>query len=70
MTFDEGEGPKGPTGGERDAGLRACPGELINAPYNEGEGVPQDYVEAHMWYNLAASQLTGEARELVVENRD
>ena len=43
---------------------------MINAPYNEGEGVPQDYVEAHMWYNLAASQLTGEARELVVENRD
>ena len=24
--------------------------------YNYGEGVPQNYVLAHMWYNLAASQ--------------
>ena len=24
-----------------------------------GEGVPQDYVSAHMWLNLAASRATG-----------
>ncbi len=24
--------------------------------YESGEGVPQDYVLAHMWFNLAASQ--------------
>ena len=34
------------------------------------DGVPQDYVQAHMWFNLAASRMTGEDRELAVENRD
>jgi TPR repeat protein len=24
--------------------------------YANGQGVPQDYVQAHMWYNLAAGQ--------------
>jgi len=24
--------------------------------YGNGEGVPQDYVEAHKWFNLAAAQ--------------
>jgi TPR repeat protein len=24
--------------------------------YAEGLGVPQDYVQAHLWFNLAASQ--------------
>ncbi len=24
--------------------------------YGDGLGVPQDYVQAHMWYNLAASR--------------
>ena len=24
--------------------------------YNSGEGVAQDYVNAHMWFNIAASQ--------------
>ena len=30
----------------------------------------QDYVQAHMWRNLAASRQTGEDRELSVEARD
>ena len=34
------------------------------------EGVPQDYVEAHMWFNLAASRSTDELREEAVVNRD
>ena len=38
--------------------------------YASGEGVPQDYVQAHMWFNLAASRLTGEERERAVNNRD
>ena len=39
--------------------------------YAEGRGVPQDYVQAHMWTNLAASRMTaGEGRERAVENRD
>jgi len=24
--------------------------------YGQGRGVPEDYVQAHMWFNLAASQ--------------
>jgi TPR repeat protein len=26
--------------------------------YEKGQGVPQDYVQAYMWYNLAATQGT------------
>jgi len=35
-----------------------------------GEGVLQDYVEAHMWFNLAAAQSSGEDRDRRVRNRD
>ena len=38
--------------------------------YDNGEGVPQDYVQAHMWCNLAASRTTGVQRERAGENRD
>ncbi len=39
--------------------------------YHKGQGVAQDYVQAHMWYNLAASRLPpGDNRDLVVKNRD
>ena len=38
--------------------------------YYTGEGVPQDYVEAHMWLNLAAARSSGELREGVVSLRD
>lgn len=38
--------------------------------YDIGRGVPQDYVEAHMWANLAAAQSSGEDRDRWVKNRD
>ena len=38
--------------------------------YSIEEGVPQDYVQAHMWFNLSASRSTGEVRETAVEGRD
>ncbi len=39
--------------------------------YFLGQGVPQDYVQSHMWYNLAASRFPpGEGRDLAVRNRD
>ena len=38
--------------------------------YDNGRGVPEDYVQAHMWFNLAASRATGEMREDAVEARD
>ncbi len=28
---------------------------LLGFMYHNGQGVPQDYVQAQMWYNLAAS---------------
>ena len=28
----------------------------LGAMYAKGQGVPQDYVRAHMWFNLAAAQ--------------
>ena len=36
----------------------------------DGAGVPQDYVEAHMWTDLAAAQISGEDRDMWVKNRD
>jgi uncharacterized protein len=41
--------------------------------YDEGRGVPQDYVQAHKWYNLAASRFPTSAKEFrdrAVGNRD
>ncbi len=39
--------------------------------YHNGQGVPQDYVHAHMWFNLAAAGLPpGEDRDSAVKNRD
>ena len=38
--------------------------------YDNGRGVPQDDVQAHLWFNLAASRLTGEQREIAVRGRD
>ena len=34
--------------------------------YDNGQGVPQDYVQAHMWFNLAAAQ----GNKLATKNRD
>ena len=39
--------------------------------YIIGLGVPLDYAQAHMWYNLATSRYPpGEDRDRVVKNRD
>ena len=42
----------------------------LGIKYFAGIGVPQDFVEAHMWSNLAASRSTGEDRDRFVRNRD
>ncbi len=36
--------------------------------YGEGLGVPQDYAEAHMWFNLAASRFPP-ARTAIMRSR-
>ena len=39
--------------------------------YYKGNGVPQDYVQAYKWFNLAAATSTEkEARDRAVEARD
>ncbi len=39
--------------------------------YSMGRGVPQDYVQAHKWFNLAAATHTEkEARDRAVKARD
>ena len=38
--------------------------------YNIGNGVPQDYVQSHMWRNLAASRATGADAKHFAEVRD
>ncbi|MCA8834492.1 MAG: SEL1-like repeat protein, partial [Proteobacteria bacterium] len=38
----------------------------VGVSYELGFGVPQDYLRAHMWYNLAASN----GDDLAPENRD
>ena len=35
-----------------------------------GQGISQEDVQAHRWFNLAASRATGEQRGDAVENRD
>ena len=34
--------------------------------YSEGQGVPQDYIQAHIWFNLAATQ----GKKGAAENRN
>ena len=38
--------------------------------YYAGKGVTKDFVLAHMWFNLAASQATGDDRQISVKLRD
>ena len=43
----------------------------LGAMYLLGHGVPQDYVQAHMWYSLAvANPLPGERHDLAIKSRD
>ncbi len=46
----------------------------LGVMYGNGEDVPQDYVQAHMWFDLAASSIPpgppGEGRDSAVNNRD
>ena len=43
---------------------------ILGVIYLRGEGVPQDYLQAHMWQNLVASRRTGALREDAGEARD
>ena len=43
---------------------------VLGIAYNRGRGVVQDFAQAHMWQNLAASRLTGDNRKAASEGRD
>ena len=44
---------------------------LLGFAYSIGEGVPEDYVAAHMWVNLAVAKLPpGKARDAALQLRD
>jgi uncharacterized protein len=45
-----------------DQGLKGAQW-LLGIMYQTGYGVQQDYVQAHMWYNLSAAQGWGPAAE-------
>ena len=42
----------------------------LGAMYANGEGVPQDYVEAHKWRNLAAARASAGNQKEYAETRD
>ena len=42
----------------------------LGVRYAEGRGVVQDYVQAHIWLNVAASRQIGEERKVSADARD
>jgi len=42
----------------------------LGVTYSKGQGVMQNYAQAHKFYNMAAAQLTGERRETAAQARD
>ena len=52
-----------------EQGHAAAQGSL-GLMYTHGVGVPQDYVAAHMWLNLAGAQSSGNVREAAAKGRD
>jgi hypothetical protein len=45
----------------------------LGLTYAEGPGIPQDYVQAYMWFDLAAARFSApeaESRDHAVRNRD
>jgi hypothetical protein len=46
---------------------------ILGVMHENGEGMPQDYVQAHKWFNLEAARYPAsetENRERAVRNRD
>ena len=42
----------------------------LGVAYTRGQGVPQDYLEAHKWANLAAARAHSNVQKQYAENRD
>ena len=53
-----------------DQGYAGAQGAL-GVMYDNGRGVPQDYAEAHKWFNLSAARaMEKENRDTATKNRD
>ena len=43
----------------------------LGVMYDNGQGVPQNYAQTHMWFNFAASRFPpGDRRDIAVKSRD
>jgi hypothetical protein len=42
----------------------------LGVMYVEGRGISQNYVQAHMWFDLSASQSVGKTREETIKNKN
>ena len=38
--------------------------------YSNGQGVPQDFIRAHVWYSVAAAALSGDEGKMAIKFRD
>ena len=43
---------------------------VLGLMYANGQGVPQDFIRAHMWFNVAATALSGDDGKTAMKNRD
>ncbi len=44
--------------------------KLLGDMYRHGRGVPQVFISAHMWFNLAAARASGTLRDLAINCRN
>ena len=42
----------------------------LGGMYTQGRGVPQDFIRARMWFNVAAAALSGDEGKAAMKNRD
>ena len=42
----------------------------LGGMYTQGRGVPQDFIRAHMWFNVAAAALSGDEGKAAMKNRE
>ena len=42
----------------------------LGGMYTQGRGVSQNFVRAHMWFNVAAAALSGDEGKAAMKNRD
>lgn len=69
------DGPKDPQGAVKSWQRAAEQGDAegqynLGLMYDKGQGVPQDFTRAYMWYHLAAKTLNGDDAVVAIKLRD